>query len=64
MGIPDIDNRGLKSLPSKIPDIIKNSVINYFKSIPIYKSRYTRKGRDKKYLPPHWSLTSLYSDNK
>lgn len=55
------DRRGQAPPSNKHSDEKIKEVIEHIKSFPQYKSHYTRRESNKKYLPPHLNLQKMYN---
>lgn len=63
-GIMELDKRGSHVPKNKIREEEKQAAKEHILSIPSYESHYTRRQSSKKYLPQHYTLTSLYQAYK
>lgn len=59
-GITYEDKRGVSAPANKHSSKAIEEVIAHIKSFPSYKSHYTRRENDKKYLPSHLTLQIMY----
>ncbi|CAH1997391.1 unnamed protein product [Acanthoscelides obtectus] len=60
-GIYESDRRGRQPPKNKYTEADIKNVTSFFLKIPLYRSHYSRRDSNKKYLPPHYTLAMVYS---
>lgn len=60
-GIYESDRRGKHPPKNKYTDDDIRKVTEYILKIPMYQSHYSRRDTNKKYLPPHYTISKLYN---
>ncbi|CAH2001868.1 unnamed protein product [Acanthoscelides obtectus] len=60
-GIYESDRRGRQPPKNKYMEADIKNVTSFFFKIPLYRSNYSRRDSNKKYLPPHYTLAMVYS---
>jgi len=63
-GIPQNDLRGKREPHNKLSEQDLKNAKDHILSIPSYESHYSRRDTSKRYLPSHFTLSSLYEQYK